>query len=397
MPSQRAYFDHAATTPLDPRVLEAMLPYLSSGWGNASSIYLEGREAARGLDLARRKVAAILNCKPAEVIFTAGGSESDNLGVRGAAYGARRRGNHIVTTAIEHHAVLHAVERLEEEGFRTTYLPVDGEGFVDARELAASIGQETSVVSVMYANNEIGSIQPIRELVAAVKEHNPGTIFHTDAVQAAGYLDIDVQRLGVDLLSLAAHKFYGPKGVGALFVRQRTPLQPQVVGGSQERSRRAGTENVAGAVGLATALQLAADERQERSAHVRGLRDFLLAEIPERIPGVRLTGPADGDRRLPNVVSLCFEELEGEPVLIQLDLHGFSASSGSACTTGSLEPSHVLTAMGIPLDTARGSLRLSLGKDNTIDDCRRLVDVLPDIVEKLRRLQPSYRARAEVG
>lgn len=394
MQDKRAYFDHAATTPLDPRVLEAMLPYLTTAWGNPSSIYAEGREAAKGLDLARRKVAEILNCKPQEVLFTSGGSESDNSALRGAAYGNRRRGDHIVTTAIEHHAILHAAERLEQEGLRVTYLPVDGEGFIDVHGLAAAVGDETSVVSVMYANNEIGTIEPLREAVAAVKERNANAVFHSDTVQGAGYLDLDVEELGLDMLTLAAHKFYGPRGIGVLYLRQRTPFQAQVVGGSQERNRRAGTENVAGAVGLAKALELAYAERDQRVSHVRSLRDYLLAEIPARVPDVRITGPLDLERRLPGNLSLCFERLEGEPVLLQLDLNGFSASSGSACTTGSMEPSHVLSACGIDIDTARGSLRLSLGKDNTMEECRRLVDILPGIVEKLRRLQPTYREPA---
>ncbi|MPZ23281.1 MAG: aminotransferase class V-fold PLP-dependent enzyme [Dehalococcoidia bacterium] len=385
MGEKRAYFDHAATTPLDLRVLEAMMPYLAgAGWGNPSSIYAEGREAAKGLDLARRRVAELLNCRPAEVIFTAGGSESDNLAIRGAAHGNRRRGDHIVTTAIEHHAVLHAVERLEQEGFRATYLPVDGEGFVDPGSLERSLTGDTTLVSVMYVNNEVGTIQPIAETAALVKQRARRIVFHTDAVQAADYLDLDVERLGVDMLSIAAHKLYGPKGVGALYVRQRTPLQAQLLGGSQERSRRAGTENVAGAVGLATALELAVRERVTRAAHVRELRDFLLGAIP-----------ADLARRLPSNLSLCFEGVEGEPILVNLDLAGMSASSGSACTTGSLEPSHVLTAMGIDEDTARGSLRLALGKDNTMEDCQRLVAALPEIVERVRRLQPSYRLAAE--
>jgi cysteine desulfurase len=392
--NKRAYFDHAATTALDPRVLEAMMPYLTTAWGNPSSIYAEGREAARGLDLGRRKIAEILNCKPQEVIFTSGGSESDNAALRGAAYGGRRRGNHIVTTAIEHHAVLHATERLEQEDFRVTYLPVDGEGFISVDDLASAVGEETTVVSVMYANNEIGTIEPIKEAVVAVKARNPGAVFHSDAVQAAGYLDLDVDQLGLDMLTLAAHKFYGPRGIGVLYVRQRTPFQAQVVGGSQERNRRAGTENVAGSVGMARALELAYAEREQRVPHIRAMRDYLLAEIPARVPDVRITGALDLHRRLPSNLSLCFERLEGEPVLMQLDLTGFSASSGSACTTGSMEPSHVLTACGVDVDTARGSLRLSLGKDNTMDECRRLVEILPGIVEKLRRLQPTYRERA---
>ncbi|MEX2238496.1 MAG: cysteine desulfurase family protein [Dehalococcoidia bacterium] len=397
MEGARAYFDHAATTPLDPRVLDAMLPYLTTAWGNPSSIYAEGREAAQGLHLARRKVAEILNCKPQEIVFTGGGSEADNLAIRGAALGNRRRGNHIVTSAIEHHAVLHTVERLEGEGFEATYLGVDGQGFIDLAELEGAVRENTGVVTLMLANNEIGTIEPIAEAAAIVRKKNPQAVFHTDAVQAAGYLDLDVQKMGVNLLTLAAHKFYGPRGIGVLYVRQRTPMQPQILGGSQERGRRAGTENVAGAVGLARALELAYLEKPQRTAHVRELRDFLLREIPAGVPGVVITGSLDLDRRLPANLSLCFEHLEGEPVLLNLDLSGISASAGSACATGSMEPSHVLSACGIDPDTARCALRLSLGKDNTMAQCEHLVEILPGIVEKLRRLQPTYRMSTPEG
>ncbi|HWC30761.1 MAG TPA: cysteine desulfurase family protein, partial [Dehalococcoidia bacterium] len=385
----RVYLDHAATTPVDPRVIEAMRPGLEGVWGNPSSIYFEGREARKALDAARRDVAAVLNARPNDIVFTSGGSESDNLAIRGAAFGSLRRGKHIITTAIEHHAVLHTVEQLEREGFSATYLPVDSEGFVSVDDLRAALRPDTTVVSIMYANNEVGTIEPIAELVRAVKDYDRHIAFHTDAVQAAGALDLDVEALGVDLLSLAAHKFYGPKGVGVLYVRPRTPFVGQLVGGSQERNRRAGTEDVAGAVGLAKALQLAEAEREANVARLAGLRDYLWAELPRRMPGVRLTGPADPDRRLPNSFSCCLEGVEGEAVLIQLDLNGISASSGSACTTGSLEPSHVLTAMGVPLESARASLRITLGRENTRADIDRLLEVLPRAVEKLRALAPQ--------
>ena len=389
MEDRRIYLDHAATTPTDPRVVEAMLPFLTEVWGNASSIYSEAREARKGLDTARRAVASVLGARPVEIIFTSGGTESDNLALRGVAHGARRRGNHVITTAIEHHAVLHEAERLEQEGFRVTYLPVDREGFVDLAALERALDGETTLVSVMYANNEVGAIQPIAEVVRIVKERDPHIAVHTDAIQAAGYLDIDVEELGVDLLSLAGHKIYGPKGVGALYVRTRTPFLPQTLGGSQEKGRRAGTENVAAAVGMAAALRLAAEERAERSAHARSLRDRLLAELPRRIEGVRMTGPQDLDRRLPNSVSCCFERVEGEAVLLQLDLQGISASSGSACTTASLEPSHVLLAMGVRHDLARGSLRLTLGNANTMEEVETLLDLLPGVVGRLRALAPQ--------
>ena len=389
MEQRRIYVDHAATTPADPRVVEAMLPYLTELWGNPSSIYYEAREARKALDTARRSVAEVLGARAQEIVFTSGGTESDNLALRGVAQGARRRGNHIITTTAEHHAVLHAAERLEQEGFRITYLPVDREGFIDLGALERALDDETVLVSVMYANNEIGVIQPIAEVVRIVKERDPHIAVHTDAVQAAGYLEIDVDRLGVDLLSLAGHKIYGPKGVGVLYVRSRTPFLPQALGGAQEKNRRAGTENVAGAAGMATALRLVDEERAERGARVRPLRDKLLAELPRRLPGTHVTGPTDPDRRLPNSFSCCFERVEGEATLLQLDLLGVSASSGSACTTGSLEPSHVLLAMRVPHELARGSLRITLGKDNTMEEIDHILDVLPPAVERLRALAPQ--------
>ncbi len=384
----RVYLDHAATTPLDPRVLDAMRPVLESTWGNPSSIYAEGRDARRTLDAARRDVAEVLGARPNDVVFTSGGSESDNLAIRGAAFASTRRGKHIITSAIEHHAVLHTVEQLEREGFSATYLPVDSEGFVNPEDLAAALRPDTTVVSVMYANNEVGTVEPIAELVRVVKDFDRHIVFHTDAVQAAGAIDLDVDALGVDTLSLAAHKFHGPKGVGVLYVRPRTPFVGQLLGGSQERNRRASTEDVAGAVGFARALQLAEAERQANVAHIAGLRDRLAAELPRHMPGVRLTGPGDFTRRLPNSFSCCLEGVEGEAILIQLDLNGISASSGSACTTGSLEPSHVLTAMGVPSDLARASLRITLGHGNTTKDIDRLIQTLPGAVEKLRALAP---------
>jgi cysteine desulfurase len=386
---RRVYLDHAATTPLDPRVLDAMRAVLESTWGNPSSIYAEGREARRVLDAARRDVAEVLGARPNDIVFTSGGSESDNAAIRGAAFASVGRGKHVITSAIEHHAVLHTVEQLEREGFTATYLPVDAEGFVRPDDLRAALRPDTTVVSIMYANNEVGTIEPIAELVQAVKDFDRHIVFHTDAVQAAGALDLNVEALGVDMLSLAAHKFYGPKGVGALYIRPRTPFIGQLLGGSQERNRRAGTEDVAGAVGFAKALQLAEAEREANVTHLCGLREHLWAELPRRMPGVRLTGPSDAEKRLPNSFSCCLEGVEGEAVLIQLDLNGISASSGSACTTGSLEPSHVLTAMGVPPDIARSSLRITLGQENTTQDIDRLLDTLPRAVEKLRALAPQ--------
>ncbi len=366
-----------------------MLPYFTSAWGNPSSIYAEAREARRGLDGARRAVASALGCKPNEIVFTSGGTESDNLALRGAAMAARHRGDHIITTGVEHHAVLHECDALEKEGFRITRLPVDREGLVDLDVLRAALDDRTILVSVMYANNEVGTIEPIAEVSRIVKAHDPHIAVHTDAVQAAGALEVGVDRLGVDLLSLAAHKMYGPKGVGALYIRSRTPFQPQTVGGSQERNRRAGTENVAGAVGFATALRLAQDEFAARNAHLVAMRDRLLEEVPRRIADTIITGPLDRSRRLPNSASFAFARVEGEAVLLQLDLQGIAASSGSACTTASLEPSHVLVAMGVPETHLRGSLRLTLGTGNTMADIDQLLDVLPDAVARIRALAPS--------
>lgn len=387
----RIYLDHAATTPVDPRVLEAMWPMYTKYWGNPSSIYLEGQEARRALDNARKLCADLLGVSPKEIVFTSGGTESDNAAIRGAAFAQRAlgRGNHIVTTQIEHHAVLHTVEQLEREGFRATYLPVDSEGFVDLEALAEAVGPETVVVSIMAANNEVGTIEPIEEAVRIAKERNPHVVFHTDAVQAAGAIDISPRKLGVDLLSIAAHKFYGPKGVGLLYIRNRTPWQPMLLGGGQERERRAGTENVAGIVGMATAMRLAWEEMEERNAHCRRLRDRLFYGIPERIPDTVITGPKDPEKRLPNNFSCCFRNVEGESVLLALDMADIAASSGSACTTGSVEPSHVLTAMGIDRDLAHASLRLTVGKGNTEEDIDRVLSVLPEIVSRLRALAGS--------
>jgi len=384
----RVYLDHAATTPLDRRVLAAMLPVYEGVWGNASSIYAEGRQARQVLEAARRDVAAVLGSRSNDIVFTSGGSESDNTAIRGAAYASTRRGKHIITTQIEHHAVLHTFEQLEREGFEATYLPVDREGFVSVDDLRAALRPDTTVVSIMYANNEVGTVEPIAELAAAVKAFDHHIVFHTDAVQAAGALDLNVDTLSVDLMSLAAHKIYGPKGVGVLYIRPRTPFVGQMLGGSQERNRRAGTENLAGAVGMAKALQLAEAERDTNTAHLTELRDYLATELPTRMPGVRLTGASDMSKRLPNSFSCCLEGVEGEAVLIQLDLNGISCSSGSACTTGSLEPSHVLTAMGVPPDIARASLRITLGHANTRADIDRLLTILPTAVQKLRALAP---------
>ncbi len=387
----RIYLDHAATTPPDPRVIEAMLPMWTKFWGNPSSIYLEGQEARRALDSARKVCADLLGATPKEIVFTGGGTESDNAAIRGAAFAQRERGrgNHIITSAIEHHAVLHTVEQLEREGFRATYLPVDETGLVDLAALEAAIEPETTVVSVMAANNEVGTIQPIADISRVAKARNSRVVIHTDAVQGAGAIDITPSKLGVDLLSIAGHKLYGPKGVGLLYIKNRTPWQPMLLGGSQEKERRAGTENVAGIVGLAAAMQLAWDEFEQRNAHSRLLRDRLLYELPERIPDTVITGPVEPERRLSNNFSCCFRNVEGESVLLALDMADIAASSGSACTTGALEPSHVLTAMGIDSDLAHASLRLTVGAATTSSDIDRVLETLPAIVSRLRSLAGS--------
>jgi cysteine desulfurase len=379
MPERTIYLDHAATTALDQRVLEVMIPYLTREYGNASSIYTLGRHAMQAVDSAREEVAEILNCRPTEIIFTGGGSESDNLALKGVALAAQKKGNHIITSTIEHHAVLHACHYLERFGFQTTYLPVDHSGLVDPEAVLRAITAQTILVSIMYANNEVGTIEPIAEIGRICRARK--IPFHVDAVQAGGALPLDVASLNVDLLSLSAHKFYGPKGVGMLYARQGIRLLPQQQGGSQERGKRGGTENVAGIVGAATALRLAYEDLPQTQPRLRELRDQLIAGLLP-IAGSELTGhPA---KRLPNNASFVFAGIEGESILLNLDLLGIAASSGSACTSGSVDPSHVLLAMDFSTEKARGSLRLTVGQENTAEDVQSILTVLPDIIAKLR-------------
>ena len=380
--SSLVYLDHAATTPLDRSVLAEMEPYLCEVFGNPSSIYQSAREARRALDEARDTVADILNARAREIVFTSCGSESDNLAIKGVAFANRSRGNHIITSQIEHHAVLHSCQYLEKFGFRVSYLPVDRNGLVDLELLKQEIGDETILVTIMYANNEIGTIQPIEEIAQICKERR--VYFHTDAVQAAGALDLDVKRLGVDLLSLAGHKFYGPKGIGALFVRRGVQYWPQQHGGTQERNRRAGTENVAGIVGFAAALRAAYENFDQINGHSALLRDRLIEGILSQVDNAVLSGHPTS--RLSNNASFCFENIEGESILLALDQRGIMASSGSACTSASLEPSHVLMALGLPANLSHGSLRLTVGKDNTMEEVERVLVELPSIIEKLRSL-----------
>ena len=382
MPERTIYLDHAATTALDPRVLEIMLPYLTTEYGNASSIYTLGRHAMQAIDRSREQVADILGCRPTEISFTGCGSESDNLAIKGIAYAAQKKGNHLITSSIEHHAVLHTCEYLERFGFKTTYLPVDGYGCVNPDDVARAITDQTILVSIMYANNEVGTIEPVAEIGRICRARK--IPFHIDAVQAGGALPIDVVALNADLLSLSAHKFYGPKGVGILYVRQGMRLLPQLQGGSQERGRRAGTENVAGIVGAATALCLAYEDLPTVMPRIIKLRNRLIDGLLS-VPGSQLTGhPTE---RLPNNASFCFEGVEGESILLNLDLLGIAASTGSACTSGSVDPSHVLLAMGLPPEVAHGSLRLTLGKGNTDEDIDTILNTVPGIVEKLRGLR----------
>ncbi|HHY33558.1 MAG TPA: cysteine desulfurase NifS [Firmicutes bacterium] len=386
------YLDNAATTRPRREVVEAMLPYLGDKYGNPSSIYGIGREARAALDEARDTVARILGAEAGEIVFTGSGTEADNAAIKGVAFANRDRGDHIITSAIEHHAVLDSAKRLEKRGFRVTYVPVDSYGMVDPADVEAAITDKTILISIMHANNEVGTIEPIEEIARIAKEH--GVYFHTDAVQTAGHIPIDVNRLGVDLLSLSAHKFYGPKGVGALYVRRGVRMERYLDGGGQERNRRAGTENVAGIVGLAKALELAVSEMNDEAGRVSQLRDRLIRGVMDRITHVRLNGHPT--RRLPGNASFCFEFIEGESLLLNLDMLGVCGSSGSACTSGSLEPSHVLLAMGIPHEVAHGSLRLTLGRYNTEEDVDYVLEHLPGIVAKLRAMSP-FGAEAGLG
>ena len=382
------YLDHAGTTPLDSKVLEAMVPYFTQHFGNPSSLHSVGQEARYALDEARERVAGVLNCRPREIVFTAGGTESDNAAIHGVATALHETGNHIVTSSVEHHAVLHACQYLESQGFEVTYLSVDADGMVQPEAVYNAINERTTLVSIMYGNNEIGTINPISEIAKSVKkraeELSRTIVFHTDAVQAAGYLSLDVAELGVDLLSLSGHKFHGPKGTGVLYMKRGSPYLPLIHGGGQERDRRSGTENIPGIIGLSLALEAADTVREETSQRCAALRDRIIDSVLQQIPGSRLNGHAT--QRLPNNANFSFTGVEGEPILLGLDMAGIAASSGSACSSGSLEPSHVLLALGQSAEIARGSLRLTLGRDNTEDEVEYLLGVLVDLVQRLRQL-----------
>jgi cysteine desulfurase len=383
---QLIYMDHAATTPTRPEVVEAMLPYFHERFGNPSSLYSIARESKKVVESARETIARALGADPKEIFFTSGGTESDNWALKGIAFANRKKGDHIITSAIEHHAVLHTAEYLEKQGFRVTYVPVDASGLVDPGVIEDSITDKTVLISIMAANNEIGTIEPIREIGSIA--NNQGIPFHTDAVQAAGHIPLSVKEDNITLLSLSAHKFYGPKGIGALYIRKGTRIDPLLHGGGQERNRRAGTEDLAGIVGLATALDIAVRTMNEEGARLQNLRDRLIGGIQSSVPHTRMNGHPT--KRLPGNVNVSVEFIEGESMLLLLDRHGICASTGSACTSGSLEPSHVLMAIGLSHEVAHGSLRLTLGEANTNEEVDKVLEVIPGVAAKLRAMSPLY-------
>ena len=387
------YMDHSATTYTKEEVVDAMLPYFTRHFGNPSSIYSIARDSKQAIDTARAQVAKAIGADPGEIYFTSGGSESDNWAIKGVAFANRKRGNHIITTKIEHHAVLHTCQFLEKEGFTVTYLPVDKYGRVDPNELEQAITEKTILISIMYANNEIGTIEPIRELAAIAQKHK--VYFHTDAVQAIGNVPIRVKEEHIDLLSLSAHKFYGPKGVGALYIRNGVRIENLIHGGGQEKRKRAGTENIAGIVGCGKAIEIATADIVGHNARIQAMRDRLLKGILETIPHAYLNGhPTE---RLPGNINISFEFIEGESMLLWLDDEGICASTGSACTSGSLEPSHVLLATGLPVEISHGSLRLTLGDANNEGDVDTVLEVLPKVVARLREMSPLYKNEGKNG
>jgi cysteine desulfurase len=390
---RRVYLDHSATTPVDGRVVEAMLPYLTAKFGNASSVHFFGQEARAAVDRARREVAALCGARPNEIVFLSGGTEANNLAIRGLAEAFEAHGRHIITSRIEHSSVRGICEALEKKGWEITRLPVYEDGIVRVEDVRAALRPDTVLITIMLANNEIGTIQPIEKIGDVVRDErsrgNRRLWFHTDAVQAAGRMALDVEKLGCDLLSLSAHKLYAPKGVGALFVRRGVRLTAQNVGGHQERERRAGTESVAGIVAFGAAARLAQEELNERIAHVRSARDYFEAGVTERVEDIVFNG--NRERRLPHLSNISFRFIEGEGLLINLDLQGVAVSTGSACSSGSLEPSPVIRAIGHNDELARGSIRFSFGQDNTLEDVDYVLEVLPRAIENLRRLSPLYQ------
>jgi cysteine desulfurase len=386
---KRIYLDYAATTPMHPEVAKAMMPYFSENFGNASSIYSYGQEAKSTIDKARTKLAIFIGASEEEIIFTSGGTESDNLALKGAAFANKNKGNHIIVSSIEHHAVLETCKFLGEMGFALTLVPVDKTGLVDPGDIKKAITSKTILVSIMHANNEIGTIEPIADISKITRESD--IYFHTDAVQTLGHIPVNVNELGIDLLSMSAHKLYGPKGVGALYVRKGTKLAPIIHGGAQEKRRRAGTENVPGIVGFSKAIELAQSDITQESARLTRMRDQFIEGLSRRIKDIHLNGNAV--KRLPNNINVTIDFIEGESTCLNLDLEGICASTGSACSSSNLEPSHVLQAIGMPPEQSHGSLRFTLGKWTTEEDILRVLDILPSIVTKLRSISPLFKAR----
>lgn len=381
---RKVYLDNAATTALSPKVLEKMMPYLTDTYGNASSPHSFGQVARIGVEHAREQVARAINADPSEIVFTGCGTESDNTVLFGVAERYAKKGDHIITTNVEHHAILHSCAALEKKGIKVTYLPVDKDGLVTPEQVRDAITDKTILVSVMFANNEVGTIMPIPEIAAVC--HEKGVLFHTDAVQAAGHIPIDVKAMGIDMLSISGHKFHGPKGVGVLYERKGIRLPSYIIGGEQEKGRRAGTENVAGIVGLGEALELAVTNMSKTSARMTRMRDRLIEGIEATIPEVKLNGHRT--KRLPNNVNFSIKYIEGESILLMLDMAGIAASSGSACTSGSLDPSHVLLALGLTHEVAHGSVRLTLGDDTTDEDIDYVLETLPKVAHRLRAMSP---------
>lgn len=382
----RVYFDHAATTPCDKRVVDAMIPYFTNEFGNADSQHFYGRETAKGIADARQIIADIINCKPNELYFTASGTEADNWAIKGTALARKNKGNHVIISAIEHHAILTSAEWLEKHGFRVTLLPPDSTGIINVSELEKAIDDQTILVSVMYVNNEVGTIQPVKELAKVAHDH--GAIFHTDCVQAMPYLKIDVKELGADMITMSGHKFYGPKGVGALYIRNGLKIDKLVSGGGQERAQRGGTSNTPAIVGMAKALQIAEADMEQNNSHIAKLRDHFVERVLAEIPYVRFNG--NFQHRVPSIANFSFEFVEGEGILMLMDFAGIAVSSGSACSSGSLDPSHVLLAMGVPIEVSHGSIRFSFGKDNTMEEVDYAVDKLKETIERLRQMSPLF-------
>ena len=383
---EHIYLDNSATTRLDDEVLKEMKPYLTEEYGNASSIYKLGRNTRNAVETAREKVAKAINAEPEEIYFTSGGTESDNTAIRGIAYNNKKKGNHIITSKIEHPAVLETCKQLEKEGFKVSYIDVDENGIIDLTQLKNSIQDTTILISIMFANNEIGTIQPIKEIGTIARENN--IYFHTDSVQAVGSIKIDVKEMNIDSLSMSAHKFYGPKGVGALYIKKGIAFQKFMNGGHQERNKRAGTENVPAIVGMGKAIEIAYSDLEKHTKQIKDLRDYYINQVKDKIPYIKING--DMEKRLPGNSNISFRFIEGEGLLLNLDLKGICASSGSACTSGSLDPSHLLLAIGLPHEIAHGSLRISIGKYNTKEEIDYVVESLVEIVGRLREMSPLY-------